>query len=137
MSEYVCALSGAECDEDDLVMDDNGDGLGDLPLGWTRLTLARRVLNPRYEQIQLAKRALVDAALSQMPEEVREQTRPLVAIQIDAQFAALEQSVDEYDTVVETVFISPPEDSKIIAKEFFGLRESLGLPIPGDEEEDD
>lgn len=136
MPDFVCALSGAECDEDDLITSDVGDGLGDLPVGWTQVTFARRIYNPKYAMIQRAKNALVEAALSQIPEEARDQTRPLISIQIDAQFASLEAQTDEYDTVIETVHISPPEDSKIIAKEYFALRESLGLPMPEDEEEE-
>ncbi|MEY2983318.1 MAG: hypothetical protein RL562_3545, partial [Planctomycetota bacterium] len=36
MSEYVCALSGVEADEDDLVVGSD-DELSDLPVGWTKI----------------------------------------------------------------------------------------------------
>lgn len=125
MSEYVCALSGTEADEDALV--ESTDEAGSLPEGWTKVTFQRRVLNPRWFDIQNAKEALVEVTLSQIPEEAREQMRPLVTIQIDAQFAALEGNVDEYLLEEETVFVSPPQDDEAVAAEFMELRERFGL----------
>ena len=88
MSDYVCALSGVEADDTELV--EGSDDLGDLPVGWTKITVQRRLLNPRWYEVQQAKGALVEVTLSQLPEEMREQMRPLITVQVDAQFAALE-----------------------------------------------
>jgi hypothetical protein len=125
MSEYVCALSGVEADETDLV--ESSDDLGDLPVGWTKITVQRRLLNPRWYEVQQAKAALVEVTLSQIPDEAREQMRPLITVQVDAQFAALEASIDEYVVDVDEVYVAPPESDKALAAEYFDIRDRLGL----------
>jgi hypothetical protein len=55
MSEYVCALSGVEADEDDLV-ESTDDDLSDLPVGWTKITVQRRLISPRWLEVQDAKK---------------------------------------------------------------------------------
>lgn len=125
-SEYVCALSGVEADEADLVTADD-DG-GDLPLGWSRITIQRRVANPRWNEVQQGKAAVVELTLMQIPEEAREQMRPLIAIQVDAQFAALEDATEEYLLDEEVVFVAPPESDKALAKEYLEIRDRFGLP---------
>jgi hypothetical protein len=62
-----------------------------------------------------------------MPEEAREQMRPLVAIQVDAQFAALEDTTEEFLLEEEVVFVAPPESDKALAAEYFELRDRFGL----------
>ena len=125
-SEYVCALSGVEADEADLVTADD-DG-GDLPLGWSRITIQRRIANPRWNEVQQGKAAVVELTLMQIPEEAREQMRPLIAIQVDAQFAALEDATEEYLLDEEVVFVAPPESDKALAKEYLEIRDRFGLP---------
>lgn len=137
-SDYVCALSGVEPDDDDLV-----EATDDLPVGWTRITFQRRLPNPRYEEIQQAKAALVEVTLGQIPEEAREQMRPLVAVQVDAQFAALEANTEEWVMDEEVIFVAPPETDAALASEYLELRDRFGLSNEGfkvddeDETEDD
>jgi hypothetical protein len=141
MSEYVCALSGVEPDDDDLV--EAEDAAGDLPVGWTKVTFQRRLPNPRFSEIQQAKAALVEVTLGQIPEEAREQMRPLVAVQVDAQFAALEANTEEWVMDEEVVFVAPPETDAALATEYFELRDRFGLSNEGfgaasdDDNEDD
>lgn len=137
-SDYVCALSGVEPDDDDLV-----EASDDLPVGWTRITFQRRLPNPRYEEIQQAKAALVEVTLGQIPEEAREQMRPLVAVQVDAQFAALEANTEEWVMDEEVIFVAPPETDAALASEYLELRDRFSLSNEGfkvddeDETEDD
>jgi hypothetical protein len=139
MTEYVCSLSGVEAEAEDVV-DDAQDSLGDLPVGWTKVTFQRRLMNPRWDEIQQAKDLLVQAALEQIPEEARENAAPVVEIQIDAQFAALEASTDKYIAFDEVVYVAPPELDRALASEFYSVRDRLGLPIPlaseGDSDEE-
>lgn len=137
MSEYVCALSGVEPDDDDLV--EAEDSAGDLPVGWTKVTFQRRLPNPRFNEIQQAKGALVEVTLGQIPEEAREQMRPLVAVQVDAQFAALEANTEEWVLDEEVVFVAPPETDAALATEYLELRDRFGLSNEGfkvDDEDD-
>lgn len=135
MSDYVCALSGAEANEDDLV-EGADDDLSDLPVGWTKITVQRRLLNPRWLEVQQAKEALVEVTLMQLPEEARDQMRPLITVQVDAQFAALEATIEEYTTDTDEVYVAPPESDKALAAEYFDIRERLGLSNEGFGEED-
>jgi hypothetical protein len=128
-NEYVCALSGVEADEDALV--EAEDAAGALPEGWTKVTFQRRLPNPRFTEIQQAKGALVEVTLGQIPEEARDQMRPLVAIQVDAQFAALESNTDEWVLDEEVLFVAPPETDASLATEYFELRDRFGLSNDG------
>lgn len=134
MTEYVCSLSGVEAEEDELVID-AADALGDMPPGWTKVTFQRRLENPRWEEIQQAKQALVQASLSQVPEDQREQAAPVVAIQIDAQFAALEGNTEPYVIFEEVIYVAPPELDRTLAAEFYSVRERLGLPVPSEDDD--
>lgn len=129
MSEYVCTISGVEADEEDLV--EGSDDLGDMPVGWTKITVQRRLYNPRWLEVRQAKEALVEVTLAQLPEEARDQMRPLVSIQVDAQFAALESSIEEFVLDEEEIFVAPPESDKALAAEYFEIRDRLGLSNEG------
>jgi hypothetical protein len=132
MSEdFECALSGevGEPDED-----------GEMPLGWTMVTLQRKLPNPRWIEIQQGKAALVEATMSQMPPEVQEQMRWMVQLQIDAQFAELEGQTEPFEMVSEIVYISSPERDEQVMDAYNDLREKMGLDALGfpqaeDEEE--
>lgn len=134
MSEYVCTISGVEADDEELV--EGSDDLGDMPVGWTKITLRRRLYNPRWLEVRQAKEALVEVTLSQLPEEAREQMHPLVSIQVDAQFAALEANIEEFVLEEEDVFVAPPESDKALAAEYFEIRDRLGLTNEGFGESD-
>jgi hypothetical protein len=136
MSELVCALSGEEPDAEDLVADE-GDDFDGMPEGWTKITFERRYTNPRLAEIRQAKRMLVNAALSQMPEDARGDMAPFVTIQIDAQFAALESSTSEYVVERESVYVSNPFDNRLVAEEYNNLRTTLGLEAVNPDEEND
>ena len=131
-TESVCSLSGVEADDTEVL--EGSDDLGAMPVGWTRVTFQRRLINPRWEEIQQGKEALINVALSQVPEEHREDARVLIALQIDAQFATLEAGTDRYAVYDEVIYVAPPELDRTLATEFFSIRERLGLPTPSDED---
>jgi hypothetical protein len=115
--EYECALSGEVGESED----------GDLPMGWTTITIERKLPNQRYVEIQQAKAALTEAALQQMPDEVRDQMRWLIGLQIDAQFAELENQTDAFETATEIVYVSSPERDGQVMNAYNDIRERLGL----------
>lgn len=131
MTEYECALSGEVAEKADLIVDEDDD----LPVGWTRITIERRTINPRWVYVQNVKAALVEAALMQVPEEAREQMYPLMAMQIEAQFAALEAQTEQYEIVPEVVFVAPVESDEQLATEYNEIRAKFGLDAVGVEPE--
>lgn len=136
---YECAMSGITEEADEKFA---GDGLDDLPVGWTKITMTRRQLNPKWMAIQQVKEASVEALLQQFPEEVREVQRFVVEIQVEAQLKALENDTPMFlADVQDVVFISDSED---IEDDLNEIREKLGLePMPlfdeddGDDEDDE
>lgn len=134
--QYVCALSGLTSDPSP---EDECDGLGDLPIGWTRITITRRQLNPAWVELQQAKERIIEAFLEQIPQELRDMQRRLFEIQVAAQFYGLEATVDKYLPDVEDTLdcADDPEVEDVLN----GIREQLGLdPMPeldDDPEEDE
>jgi len=129
MTEFECALTG------EVTEAETGT---EIPLGWTKVTIERRIPSYRWEEIQRGKATMVQASLSQLPEEAREVMLPLIALEMDARFAALEASVDEWETITETLFISPPERDALVMSEYNQIRDKLGLePLELADEEDE
>lgn len=127
-----CALSGLLAGEDALEevasVDDEASG---LPVGWTQVTITRRLPNPNHETVQAAKLATFQGLLSQIPKKSRKQYSEIVALQVEAQFAALEDRPGNQPTVLDTVTVflaSPDEDpSGELGTALDDLAESLGL----------
>lgn len=133
MTEYECALSGEVAEKGDVLPDEDDD----MPVGWTRLTLERRVVNPRWVYVQNVKATLVEAGLMQVPEEARDQMYPLIAMQIEAQFAALEAQTEQYEIVSEVVYVAPVEGDDMLASEYNDIRAKFGLAPIGEEATDE
>ena len=124
MSNYECALTGREAPPG---MEDESDGMGDMPVGWTRVTVTRRQYNAQWILLQQVKEAMVMGLLQQIPPEYHEAQRPAVEVQVAAQFHALEKDTPMYDADVEdVVYLS---DAPEIIEDINELRQSLGLAV--------
>ena len=132
---YECALSGISEEAEEKFA---GDGLDDLPVGWTKITMTRRQVNPKWMAIQQVKEASVEALLQQFPEEIREVQRFVVEIQVEAQLKALENDTPMFlADVQDVVYVSDSED---IEEELNEIREKLGLedmPLFDEDDEED
>lgn len=133
---FTCALSGVEASDDEVLPDEYADDLGLMPPGWTRITVERRLPNPEYADMQQVKAGMVQAMLQQVPEGEQEAAQRAIALQVAAQFAALEDRVDVFVNMREVIFVAPPEWDPVMAREFFDIRERLGLPVPDLDEDD-
>lgn len=122
MTEYECALSGTVADKAELVDEED-----DLPIGWSRVTIERRTVNPEWWEVQNVKATLIEASLMQVPEENRPQMLPLVAIQVAAQFVTLEGKLGQYVTTTEVLYVAPTESDAQLAAEYNDIRTRLGL----------
>lgn len=130
MSNYECALSGVESEPG---IADESDGLGDLPVGWTKITWSRRGYNPRWLQIQGIKDMKLKAVLSQIPPEAQEMQEQVIRLQLDAEFFGLENATPMYLSEDEEVFIS---DSGDVVSTLNEIRTQLGMAeLTFDEEE--
>ena len=132
---FVCSLSGVEAADHDILPDDLADDLGLLPVGWTRIVIDRRLPNQDWQEIQQVKAMLVEAGVQQIPEAQRvPEAIRAIQIQIAAQYAALEKEMSPFVNMKEVIFVAPPELDPGLAKEFFDVRDRLGLPIPEEDE---
>ena len=131
MTEFECALSG------EVTEAETG---AEIPLGWTKVTIERRIPSFRWDEIQRGKATMILASLTQLPEEAREVMLPLITLEMDARFAALESTVEEWETITEVVYISPPERYALVMNEYNQIRDKLGLDLlelESDEDEDE
>jgi hypothetical protein len=140
--KIVCAVSGVALNEDDEAVLEEwkpSDEAPELPVGWTRFTVENRVLNPSYEAIQFVKAGLVSQILAQIPAEQQEASEEAVALQIDAQFAALEGRPDNVPTLLNKieVYVAPPERVPGLDKELEKVFSVFGLEVSLSEDEDE
>jgi len=136
IDEIVCSLSGIT-PTDETIMFDPPKQPEYLPVGWIKVTIERKYPNPEWIKLQNVKKGLVEAALTQIPEEHRNLQRQNVELQVEAQYAQLEATEKYKMTVIdkETVFISPPEADEEIMEEYENLMELLGIDFEDDEQE--
>lgn len=132
-TEFVCALSGVAATEDEVEAGagaptgDDDDDFDGLPLGWYRITVERRMPSPQWELVQQVKRGIIERLLLQVPKEHRDQERVSVTIQIEAQFAALENRMEPVVVEADRVYVAPPERDKALRVEWDKVRDVLGL----------
>lgn len=135
-AEYECALTGTVAKGEEPTPDE----LGNLPDGWIRITIERRVLNSAWLNIQGAKQLLLERALSQLPklsETALAIQQSIIALSVNAQFHALEKDTPRYLTEKETVFVSPPEQDDDVWQSLNTIRTTLGLDALELDDEDD
>jgi len=122
---FICSLSGVTAPETDI---EEAQGFGDgTPDGWVKITIQRHFINPKWGAIQQVKAGLFNQLLEQIPEEDREVAAINVALQIEAQYASLEDQTDKFITEEEDIFIAPPESDSAIFTEYNKLRALMGL----------
>lgn len=133
--DYECALSGLTqegLEEINGIADE--DDLGDLPVGWTRIMIQRRVHNPKWLMIQQVKNMAIQGLLSQVPAEMREAQAWALSLQVEAQFFQLESATPQFITVEDIAFLSNNEE---VLEPYNEIRDSLGLPLIEDDDDGD
>ena len=123
IEDYECAISGVTEEAGDF---NDSDNLGDLPLGWTKVTITRRQYNPKYVMIQQTKQTMIESLIQQLGgDEMPDFQKYALSLQVEAQFFGLEDATPMYlPDIEEEVFLS---DSPEILESFNELREGLGL----------
>lgn len=125
--EYECAISGQV---EDAGLEEDADGLHDLPVGWTKVTFQRRAWNPKWQTIQAVKEAGVEAMLQSIPEEYREEQRAAVEVQVEASLYGIESATPKYLVEETTLYIS---DNEEVAETLAEVKTLLGI---GDEDDE-
>ena len=126
--DYICALSGAPAKVDELVEDGPEDNpLEELPVGWVQVTVIRRELNPAWMEIQAVKGQTLQGALSQVPEEQRPLQERYLAIQIEANFSALEARIPKYIEDTQTAYVADPHGNTEVRQALNEVMEALDL----------
>ena len=121
--EIYCAISGISAPETP----------SEIPEGWVKLTIERQYVNPKWMAIQVVKQGLMQQTLEQLPAEDREQHMMMVQIQVEAQYALLEDRTEPFFSHVEEIYISNPDENEGVAHVWSEVAEALGL----DEMEED
>ena len=123
MNTYECAMSGITAPPGPM---DDSDGLGDLPVGWTRIHMIRRRENPEWAAIQQVKALILEGIVAQTPEEFRDAHRSMSEIHVRAQFHSLEEATPRFLADAEVVvYIS---DSGDVVDSLNEIRSMLGVP---------
>ncbi len=126
MSDYICSISGVQS-LDIEEAPEYDEELEDLPLGWKKITIQSRLLNPEWIMLQQIKKAMIDQALAQADENVDDNTKAALSLAIDAQYAALESRINTYLYEDETVFVAPDERNDQLAQAWEKILNILDL----------
>jgi hypothetical protein len=117
--DIYCAISGVAPSENEVL-----DG---VPVNWLKVTVEKQFLNPQWAAVQMVKKGLVETTLQQLPEDQRELQRMGIQIQVAAQFHSYESDIDQWLSLYEEVYVSPPENTEQIKEEWEKLVAQLGL----------
>jgi len=142
-SNIECGLSGITSTQDDALDTEDYDGNdADLPEGWTKITITHRRSNPAWEAVQEVKELTGANLLAQVDPKIRGEIEPIIMVQMEAQFAALEARSGYSRTLLEEhiVFVAPHTRAEGLEAEIQDLAAMLGLDpntMLADDVEDD
>ena len=125
--EYICSLSGTTPNENQKAPFDTVDELEDLPIGWSKITIQTRILNPDFIGIQQIKESIINEFLSNVPEDKKEEAKGVFQYQVAAQFAALEGQTSPYLIDERICYISDPTNDEDTKVEWDSLLDRLDL----------
>ena len=132
-SDYVCAISGKEARETDLVLDAaEDDDLDALPVGWVAVTVRRRGINPAWVALQNTKARVLAQVLAQMAtdgatDEERAIAQADAGVLVAAQFYGIDSDTPKYRTEAVDLVIRNPDEDKGVADEWAKIAEVLGF----------
>lgn len=133
-NNIACALTGSLSTDDDHdlmeIFVNRDDEAPELPLGWARVTVEYRRVNPAFTEMQQVKDGLVRqnydalAQADQTPETLRS-----ITIQVDALYAGLNSDPAYAPSILEqeVAYVGPAERDLKAARRFRSLLNSLGI----------
>ena len=136
--EIFCAFSGIAPEESQYI--DGNDELGDLPVNWTKITIQTRKTNPDWEILQNVKQAMVQQLASQIDTDIPEESQKIaemsIGLQVEAQFAALEDRYSPFIIEEVSAFVSDVSQNEEIKSMYEKLLQDLDL-VEADQEDQD
>lgn len=131
--DYICAISGRSPKEADLVLDAAADDdLDMLPVGWVRVTVERRGVNPAWVRILGAKARTLLNLMGQVPDDASDDAKTIMqddmTTLVDAQFFAIESATPHYQTETVVLIVRNPDEDKGVAEAWGKVAEVLGFP---------
>lgn len=134
-TDVFCAATGALPDDTDFPSDhpSEDEELGDLPVGWTRITVQTRTPNPTWQEIAAVEEAMIAQVVQGIPKAQRKPALVGIRVQVAAQLAALRAQTPPYLIETEVAHVGPTEEA---AKVLQTLKVTLGL-AEGDADEAD
>jgi hypothetical protein len=131
--DYVCAISGKEAREDELVLDaPEDDELEALPVGWIKVTVERRGVNPAWLAVQGAKARLLAQMQATIPADAPDEVRMAMTLDAElivaAQFHAYEKDTPKYVTEAQERYVLSPDADKGVAEEWAKIAQALDFP---------
>jgi hypothetical protein len=126
--DYECALTGLTQEGSDFFDEE----MGDLPANWTKITIQKRIYNPKWLMIQQVKQMAIQGLLQQLPPELQQSQAWALSLQVEAQFHHLESDTPQFITTEDVAFVSDGSD---VVEHLNDIRDSLGLEVEAEEEE--
>lgn len=134
--DIICAFSGIQPKEEEYV--EAQDELGELPVGWSKVTIQTRRENQEWNMLQAVKVAMVQQLETQLGAELKEDERNIakisIRLQVEAQFASLEDRMSQYLIDEQVTFISDISKNDDIKKMNDDLLELLDLKDDDEEQ---
>jgi hypothetical protein len=134
--DIICAFSGIQPKEEEYV--EAQDELGELPVAWSKVTIQTRRENPEWNMLQAVKVAMVQQLETQLGAELKEDERNIakisIRLQVEAQFASLEDRMSQYLIDEQVTFISDISKNDDIKKMNDDLLELLDLKDDDEEQ---
>ena len=128
VDEYVCALSGkTPTNEQTHHPFDSTDELDDLPIGWSKVSIQTRVVNPDYVNIQQIKETILQGFLADVPDDKKKEAMAVFQYQVAAQFAALESQTAPFLIDERICYVSDPSSSTETQEAWNSFLERLDL----------
>lgn len=128
---YLCNLSGASAPAYDMsISPAKPDALEDAPVGWTKITIQRRIPNNQWRMLQMAKESAMqemEAALQQAGFEgdLLNVKMAFASAQQDALFYAAEHGTPPFLIEEEVLWVANTADAIEVLNE---VRDVCGLP---------
>lgn len=137
--EYICALSGYAAKDEELVEDAGEDDLEEIPVGWLKITVQKRVINPAWQRVNEVKSRQVAMQVDEMKArfaaaQIDDEDAIAMAVgdvefMVGMSFLPIEREIPKYATQEAELYVRDPSSDKEIAREWRRIADTLEIEI--------